>query len=331
MKYSPSKGKQTTSHPHWKLLLFLLHTLTQTHTHFTLATCWMEAGRGLQAELLLTGATPSERDERSPRSAEGPGHSPSYSQKSSGKTRQDTGARTRRQLSWCRNTANGLEAGEVLCLTFSLVVWVWGLLWIFRCFAGEEKKVRREKGRRKDSGTDHWPSPTDPIPFRSCRHFPTDLCHLAADLHSGTSSMWNAAVLRGLGSPAKWRENENEMIWASLLILVSALSSAQSHLSPLPSPPLRIIIHLLHPLIPPTSLTLLLLLLPSLPPPLGNQCALSFRGTRRHIDLAACTHARGHAAPTHTHTHAHTHRGCVSHTHKHTHAHTLIWPAGQVQ
>lgn len=46
------------------------YTDTHTHIHFTLATCWLDTGRGLQTELLVKGTTLSERDERSPRRAE---------------------------------------------------------------------------------------------------------------------------------------------------------------------------------------------------------------------------------------------------------------------
>lgn len=45
-------------------------SLTHTEVHFTLATCWLDTGRGLQTELLVTGTTLSERDERRTRSAE---------------------------------------------------------------------------------------------------------------------------------------------------------------------------------------------------------------------------------------------------------------------
>lgn len=103
---------------------------------------------------------------------------------------------------------------------------------------------------------------------------------------------------------------------ASLLIPLSALFSVQSHhhrrrrhLPRSPLPPALPLFFLpsstrYHhsPLIPPPSFLPLPPPppLPPLPPPLGNQCALSFRGTQRHIDLAACARARG---CTHTHTH----------------------------
>ncbi len=204
---------------------------------------------------------------------------------------------------------NGLEAGGVLCVPCEHGAHLFGCvslgLLTFKCFTRKRGKRRKERQERGSL------TPRHPIPFRLCCYFPNDLCHLAADLNFGTSSMWNAST-RGRSS----HRNENEMICASLLIPVSALSSAQSHH---PLLPLCIIILLLHPLIPPTSLTLLLTLLP---PPLGNQCALSFRGTRRHIDLAARTHAHGHHLHTHTHTRVVTHT--YTHTHTHTHTHTYI-------
>lgn len=156
----------------------------------------------------------------------------------------------------------------------------------------------------------HWPSQTHPIAFRLCCYFPTDLCHLAMDLN-----FWHPIRVEcpGTRHSSQWNEGKMKMKWAELLSWSwSQLCPLLNLITPPPTLPL--------PSTPPLCIIILLPPPPPPPPPsrhpLGNQCALSFCGTRRHIDLAARTHARGHAL---AHTHMHTPQDCLSHTHRHTH------------
>lgn len=135
-----------------------------------------------------------------------------------------------------------------------------------------------------------------PNPSRLCHYYTTDLCHLAADLHFGASSMQNV-----LTYTAKWRKNENEMIWASLLIhgLSPVLSSVSS---PLPASFLSV-----------SSFSILSSPLPPLLPPACHPWVISVLShSTAHRDTLICLARR---TCRHTHTRRHTRARAYTHTH----------------
>lgn len=264
MKHSLSEWQQPTSH--WKSLLsrFLAHAVI----HFTVATCGLDTSRVLQTELPLTDATRAREMRRAPTVLKECA-ALLHTLIDENIQKQDM-TQGWQQTSWFTH----YEPGKVLCPSCKVKrSRRWCGFGVYECPPLYSKKG----GRGEYLNMDHWP-PANQSLFRLCRYYPTDLSHLAAHLHFGTSSMRNVPTLA-----VKWRENENGMIWVSFLI--HGLSSVLCSIS---SPPPS------HPFLPLSSSSSILSILPSsssssCTPPLGNQCVLSFRGTRRHIDLAAHT------------------------------------------
>lgn len=119
------------------------------------------------------------------------------------------------------------------------------------------------------------------IPLLSDCHFPADPHRLALDLNSGCLC----------GELRRSARRKMKMKWASLP--KPGLHSILCSTPPPTKPPNHQLSSVSSSSNPPSS--------PPYHPPLGNQCALSFCGTRRHIDLAV-----------HTLTCLHTHRDCCS-------------------